>query len=690
MSANIQLKDFYKEIESNPDLRRLGEYKVVIGPEDTSNLEIKINSPLTDVYLGGGDFTDLSVNFTHTLIRNLHLGSCNFSELNLSESNISVFNLAQARIEKMIFGKSEVFIALFGDSKIEELRLGAGKLNDLVGQEGEVDDCTFEGRNIKRVAPDWMVAKSVKYEFQESQEAGKFFADFTKTKGEADQLRLAYEVESKGIIETIDTASSDSNQTELASSATVRTITLKEFYAEIEENSDLRRLGSYKVSLPEGEIIFPIDVKFLDRDIHLGHGDFKEVFVAFCETVARSVDLGDSEFSDLYLDRLDTTLFDFGGARGSRVYFDIAKIHTTRFGEFNVGEVFLDIAQLNSIKGENSKSSLFFREGSRIKDFDEGNMVARGEHYNEDRVEGKIYNKNTEEEKSSEKVYTIEELEHEVSIDPDLRRLGSYKVIKGPHDSQLDLNLETKELTLGNGDFSLLGELQLNIKCKRINFGESIFGVLNIGFSESETIDMEASGVKEIHFNKSKIGNVYFGDSTADSVKFDESILGEIYGERGSVKRIELGSLTAKSIHLCNLKSDEIRFGDSTIQEILLSRGDGVHSMFFENSEVHLVNFHEGRLAEVDFGNSTIGKTSILRASIDELRCRELKTEALIFSQEHFKNRIGVADFGDMKGIGGIYMDVFLDGRAVDEAIIDEKNREHLQNFGKLSFGKLI
>jgi hypothetical protein len=121
--------------------------------------------------------------------------------------------------------------------------------------------------------------------------------------------------------------------------------------------------------------------------------------------------------------------------------------------------------------------------------------------------------------------------------------------------------------------------------------------------------------------------------------------------------------------------------GDAKAQSMSLSRGDGVKNISFQHSKLDWVNFHEGKIGIVRFDDSAITRTIILRASMDELHCDRIKTEKIFFSQEHYKNRIGTLDFGEMKGVGSVELDPFTNPETVQRF-------GRFPNFGTMRFGQ--
>ncbi len=424
-----------------------------------------------------------------------------------------------------------------------------------------------------------------------------------------------------------------------------RELSLKELYAELMHSPDLRRLGRYKLIADAGQTVFPIDVDFEGKKVHLGDGDFTEGLVAFSNTRAASLDLGTSKFYDLYLDYLEAEQLIFSRAQASRVYFDYARVGDCQFKDFVATEVYFDEAVIAHISRERLRSGIIYLEHLQSLGFDPNDMSANAYRLVEAEKLFDVVNEahaNSPEEATPEvRLISTREFLQFIDEDLDLRRLGLYKVVP-EHDTEdarllrIGLELDGCAANLGQGDFTELKVQLAATRARIVDFADSKFDVLDFVDSEIENCFLADSEISELGFGNAKITNVF--------------------GERCRTGAVNLASLECRQFNTNGMRIPELRLAEARIRELYLSRGDGVENMYFENAELGLLNLHEGQVNEVHFGDAVVGRALINKASVKELNIEHLKADELYIGD--FRNEIGRLRFNEgIEGIRSINID---------------------------------
>ncbi len=437
-------------------------------------------------------------------------------------------------------------------------------------------------------------------------------------------------------------------------------LSLNDLYTALFDDPDLRRLGPYKVVATERQTIFPIDIDFGDQDVHLGEGDFTDGFVAFCNSRARSLDLGSSVFTDFYPDFIEVDVLLCSESRASRFYFDDAKIGLCNFGKLVSPEVYFDRAQIDVLLPEELQSGVIYIEALESEGFNPERLISNAHRVTLDkgRIEDAAANKQAIVEGSDDTVVEVRILKAGEFIDYllagnlDLRGLGKYKVVPdGDSPLEINLDLEGRGLNFGAGDFTSVSISFCATRSEYVDFSESVFG--------------------HVDFRDSQIGSCFFADFQGKEVHFGNARMENVFWERGSAAFIYLDKLTAGQFNINDMETEEIRLGDSQVREMYLSTGEGVQRMFCEHAQIGLLNLHEGRLIEVDFGESRIHKALINKATIDLVKAEGLVADKLYIGNDG-KNEIGELRLGLHEGVKEVDLEkaLFKEGREVERTII--------------------
>ncbi len=424
-----------------------------------------------------------------------------------------------------------------------------------------------------------------------------------------------------------------------------RELSLKELYAELMYSPDLRRLGRYKLIADAGQTVFPIDVDFEGKKVHLGDGDFTEGLVAFSNTKAASLDLGTSKFNDLYLDYLEAEQLIFSRAQASRVYFDYARVGDCEFKDFVAAEVYFDEAAIGHISGERLRSGIIYLEHLQSPDFNPSDMSANAYRLVEAEdladVVKEAHINSLEEAIPEVRLMSTREFLQFIDEDLDLRRLGLYKVVP-EHDTEearllrIGLEIDGCVANLGRGDFTELKVQLAATRARIVDFADSKFDELDFVDTEIESCFLADSEISELSFGNAKITNVF--------------------GERCRAGAVNLASLECRQFNTNGIRTPELRLAEARIREFYLSRGDGVGNMYFDNAELGLLNLHEGQVNKVHFGEAVVGRALINKASVKELNIELLKADELYIGDFH--NEIGRLRFSEgIEGIRSINID---------------------------------
>lgn len=409
-------------------------------------------------------------------------------------------------------------------------------------------------------------------------------------------------------------------------------LSLKDLYAKLIEDPDLRRLGPYKIVAAERQSIFPIDVDCEGQQVHLGEGDFTDGFVAFCSTKAQGIDFGDAKFTDLYLDFLETDYLTFAQSQASRLYFDDAKIKECHFGDFTAPEVYFDTAIIEATLGENLQAGIIYVEASTAHSFELESLVPHAHRVTLDG--GKLALPGETSDSAAEvRVVGKNDFLRFLAEDGDLRRLGAYRVVLAAD--------EDEELTI-----------ELDIHDAEINFGQGDFTALRVSFAETrvKTLDFANSNFSDVDMRESKVENCFFDEFSGRTLQFGSAEITNVFCETGSAQGAYLENLRAGQFNVNNLETAELRLGRARVGEMFLSRGEGVQRMYGELAELNLLNLHEGRLQELDFGQARIEKALINKAHIEIVRAEGLIADKLYIGNDG-TNEIGKLELGLQLGI---------------------------------------
>ena len=406
----------------------------------------------------------------------------------------------------------------------------------------------------------------------------------------------------------------------------VMELSLDDLYTELIDDPDLRRLGKYRIVAEKGQTILPIDLNCEGKQIHLGQGDFTDGFVALGLTKALGFDFGDAKFTDLYLDYLDADNVSFSRSQASRLYFDYAKIKECHFGDFVTPEIYLDVASIGVTLGENLQAGIVYVEASMAEKFDRESLTP---HAHRITLDGEQVASSGETSDTVSEVKSIEKGDfiRYLADDGDLRRLGEYRLISTPDDQELTINLDLPdaEIDFGQGDFTAFAVSFGGTRAKTLDFANSKFGDVNLQVSNIE--------------------NCFFGEFSGRTLQFGDAKITNVFCERANAEGVYLEHLQAEKFNVNNMATPELRLGESRVAEMYLSRGEGVEKMYGELAELRLLNLHEGRLQELDFGEATIESALINKAHIDIVRAQNLIANKLYIGNDG-RNEIGKLELG--------------------------------------------
>lgn len=468
----------------------------------------------------------------------------------------------------------------------------------------------------------------------------------------------------------------------------MREISIKELYIALEEDPDLRRLGAYKVKVNEGSAIIPIDVTLLNKDIHLGDGDFTEGLGAIGPK-CRSFNLGNSKFTDLYLDYMVVDEFHLDGAYAGRVFYDYAKIGVNYFERFKSPEVYYDLAEIGEILLQDLQVGIMYLAKLKVKKVDPGNLDPKKIRFALDKGGATEFgnvplNISEQSEKLADPqevatVFSVEEFLQVLQENPDLRRLKKY-VVKGEGNLVLNEESLTQGVYFGEGDFTGLHISFGNAVTSVVNLGNSLFSKIDLGAIESDTVDLGKSQFDALDCGAARIKGLFLGDSHGLSLHFNELACEVIFGERAKIDGLFAEYSNIGQINLNHLKCHELRLGQSVVEALYLSNGSGVENVLCEEVQMTLLNFHEARLKQIDFGACTLRRALLNKCSAEKIDARGLKAD-ILYLDDFTKNTVGFLDIGEMKTIKHLDIGNVLPKKQEEGA----PPRRHI--FGTIRFG---
>ncbi len=420
-----------------------------------------------------------------------------------------------------------------------------------------------------------------------------------------------------------------------------REISLKELYSELAHDPDLRRLGPYRVVATKGQTILPIEVNLEGQDVYLGEGDFRDGFVAFADSRVRCLDLGSSRFTDLYLDNLQAESLLCGEAKASRLYFDYAQIAECRFNDFVTPEVYFDEGSIGEIVGERLRAGIIYPERLNCPDFKSSDVSSNGYRIMplaESADIKQVSNTDTTNDSHLEvREISVTEFERMIGQNPDLRRLGPYKVVPDSGSEEggiLHINLELRDhvINFGKGDFTGL----------KVELGETKSRVVDLADSKFDVIDFAAAEVGDCFLAGSEMGELGFGKAK----------IVNIFGEQAKASVIRFDTLECEQFNANEVRAKLFQLKEAHVRELYLSRGDGIEGMYFDSAVLELLNLHEGKVGELHFGQSTVRMALINKASVRELNIEGLRSDRLYI--DSYKNEIDMLRFEQTADIGEI------------------------------------
>jgi len=379
VTRDISFKELWSELVHDPDLRRLGSYRVVADPEQTI-FPIDINFEGKDVHFGDGDFTDGFVAMSKTKAGTINFGSSKFFDLYLDDLEAEQISFESARASRLYFDQA----------KLVECRF-----DDFVAPEVYFDDAS-----IAHITGDRL-------------RAGTVFLERLQSPGfrSSDMSDNAYRVIRAEESTDIPEISKELTDPE------ARIISTREFQQLIGEDADLRRLGPYRV-VPEFDSedarILRINLELRDRIVNFGQGDFTELKVQLAETKASlvdfasskfdTIDFADAEIGDCFLAGSELTELSFGRARIVNVFGEQCRAAVIRFEalecqQFNANEIHARQLQLREARirelylsrGDGIEEIYFDNAELQLLNLHEGSI--REVHFGESTVQCALINK---------------------------------------------------------------------------------------------------------------------------------------------------------------------------------------------------------------------------------------------------------------------------------------------------------
>jgi uncharacterized protein YjbI with pentapeptide repeats len=348
-------KEIYKDIEEgrNPDLRKLGAYKVIADP-GMAVFPIDLDLSGRDLYLGDGDFTGTFVAFDNTKANTVDLGSSRFSQLYLDYLDVKTLNFNSAQASSVMFDRAKIENCDFSDFRLKELYF-----DELSSGEIHIRNLTADRIFVGQIKPtrihfEHNTPDNFRILFDDS--GSRLFGDITE-----ESLRGPNYFERES-------ASRDT--------APERLLSAQEFLRLVREGSDLRTLGKYKIN-GEGTgetMIIETRVEQLD----LGLGDFREVAVEFTNPKIDTINLDEAQFDSVGFVGGNIELVDMAKAKANTLYFRDSKLGTIYcdgmgvdncvFIETEIEYVFLNNFSFRDLKFDGAKIGEIF--------------ASRGEHGN--------------------------------------------------------------------------------------------------------------------------------------------------------------------------------------------------------------------------------------------------------------------------------------------------------------------
>ena len=158
------------------------------------------------------------------------------------------------------------------------------------------------------------------------------------------------------------------------------------------------------------------------------------------------------------------------------------------------------------------------------------------------------------------------------------------------------------------------------------------------------------SKFSDVNLEESKVENCFFDEFSGRTLQFGSAEITNVFCETSSAQGVYLENLQAGQFNVNNMATAELRLGRARVGEMFLSRGEGVERIYGELAELDLLNLHEGRLQELDFGQARIKKALINKADVEIVRAEGLIADKLYIGNDG-KNEIGKLELGSQLGI---------------------------------------
>ena len=352
MVMELSLDDFCSLLRADPDLRRLGEYKVVAG-EGQTIFPIDMDFEGRSVQLGGGDFTDGFVAFAGTKAESVDLGTSKFVDLYFDDLDAERLLLSAARASRLYFDQARLKECHFDDFEAPEVYFDDAVIDTIEGGRLRAGIIHLERLNCPGFSLDQLATNTHRLLDCEG-------AAITPS---GSHLRAEKE--------------SDSG-------SEILLITPNEFLRYLVQDPDLSRLGEYKVELELGEDTrgeLHLNSEFDDKTLSFGNGDFSSFKLFLGDSKASLVDFSESKFDDVDFQYAEFRDCFLAGGSFSEIRFGNARI-TNVFGEdSSTKAVYLDSLSahqfnVNEIKakefrmGDAHVDEMYFSRGEGIEIMD--------------------------------------------------------------------------------------------------------------------------------------------------------------------------------------------------------------------------------------------------------------------------------------------------------------------------------
>ena len=327
-ATELTSQEFIAEIEKdlklgiNPDLRRLGKYRVVLDP-GVEALTINLDLSNKDLNLGEGDFTNGFVGFYETKVNNIDFGKSKFSKIYLDYLNAREINFNEAAASSIMFDRARTERCILGNFRVGELYFDEFS-SEIIDLKNLKSGCVFVGK-----------LKPTHVEFGNNQ-----LTDFKVLFDEGGSEQF-------GDIPKENFESNNFEKIEIIRGGEEITLTVTEFLDRLNSGFNIANLGGYKV-ISDGtnvELNISIDIPRLD----FGLGDFSQVRVSFTDSKIGRLNLGKSIINSLNFTNQNIATLELNNSKIDTLHFDNTVINSIFCERSNIKECGFEESQLDYI-----------------------------------------------------------------------------------------------------------------------------------------------------------------------------------------------------------------------------------------------------------------------------------------------------------------------------------------------------